>query len=88
MTSQLQAAAARHCSGRLMMLHEGGYSDVYVPFCGLSVIEQLAGHRTSVIDPYLREVSNWGYQGLQPHQQEVISKSVEVVELLKSKLGV
>lgn len=39
----LKAAAERHCQGRLVALHEGGYSEMYVPFCGLYFIEALAG---------------------------------------------
>jgi acetoin utilization deacetylase AcuC-like enzyme len=34
--------------GRVVAVHEGGYSEQYVPFCGLAVIEQLAGLRTKV----------------------------------------
>jgi acetoin utilization deacetylase AcuC-like enzyme len=37
--------------GRLAVIHEGGYSDYYVPFCGLAVVEALAGTRTGVEDP-------------------------------------
>jgi acetoin utilization deacetylase AcuC-like enzyme len=36
--------------GRVVAVHEGGYSEQYVPFCGLAVIEQLAGLRTKVRD--------------------------------------
>jgi acetoin utilization deacetylase AcuC-like enzyme len=39
--------------GRLAVIHEGGYSEMYVPFCGLAVLETLAGRRTPVEDPYL-----------------------------------
>lgn len=46
--SQLMRAAAEHCDGRLVAVHEGGYSDLYVPFCGLAVMEQLCGLRTKV----------------------------------------
>ncbi len=28
-----------------MLAHEGGYSAVYAPFCGLAVIEELAGKK-------------------------------------------
>lgn len=43
-----QAAAERHCQGRVVAVHEGGYSELYVPFCGLAVIEQLARTRSKV----------------------------------------
>jgi acetoin utilization deacetylase AcuC-like enzyme len=53
MTAQVQAAAQRLCDGRLLMVHEGGYAESYVPFCGLAVMEQLSGIRTEVEDPLL-----------------------------------
>lgn len=46
--SCMQAAADRHCDGRMVAVHEGGYSELYVPFCGLAVIEQLARTRSKV----------------------------------------
>jgi hypothetical protein len=35
------------------MVHEGGYAESYVPFCGLAVMEALSGIRTEVEDPLL-----------------------------------
>lgn len=46
-------AAERHCRGRLVLVHEGGYAEAYVPFCGLATIEELVGVRTAVEDPML-----------------------------------
>jgi hypothetical protein len=34
-------------------VHEGGYAEAYVPFCGLAVMEALSGIRTEVQDPLL-----------------------------------
>lgn len=51
MTAQLMAAADRLCAGRLALVHEGGYSEVYVPFCGHAVIATLAGSATAAPDP-------------------------------------
>ena len=51
MTRQIKQLATRHCGGKLVLAHEGGYSEVCVPFCGLAVMEELAGHRTMVQDP-------------------------------------
>lgn len=42
---------ARDCGGRLVIVHEGGYSEVHVPFCGHRVIERLAASRTHAPDP-------------------------------------
>ncbi|MDF0731383.1 class II histone deacetylase [Pseudomonas entomophila] len=53
MTAIVREAAERHCNGRLVLVHEGGYAEAYVPFCGLAAIEELAGLRTSVEDPML-----------------------------------
>ncbi len=48
MTEQVQQAADRLCGGKLVMVHEGGYAESYVPFCGLAVMEALSGIRTGV----------------------------------------
>lgn len=53
MTLQLKALAEQLCDGRLLAVHEGGYSEAVVPFCGLAVIEALAGKSTPVQDPFL-----------------------------------
>ncbi|MCA3559802.1 MAG: class II histone deacetylase [Aestuariivirga sp.] len=46
-------AAADLCNGRVVAMHEGGYSEAYVPFCGQALMEALSGHRTDVVDPNL-----------------------------------
>ena len=61
------------CKGKLVFVHEGGYSDVYVPFCGLAVIEELSGIKTNVVDLLKEDGLGWGYQSLQPHQADVIT---------------
>ena len=43
MTRQLMQAADKLCDGRLMMAHEGGYSEVHVPFCGHAVLQEMSG---------------------------------------------
>jgi len=68
-------AAEELCDGRLVMIHEGGYSTAYVPFCGLAVIEELAGVRTAVEDPFLEELAGLGGQELQPHQRLAIEEA-------------
>jgi acetoin utilization deacetylase AcuC-like enzyme len=60
------------CQGRLLAVHEGGYSTAYVPFCGLATMEELTGQRTEVGDPFLMVFGTLGGQALQPHQQQVI----------------
>jgi acetoin utilization deacetylase AcuC-like enzyme len=54
MTAQLMGAAKDLCGGRLVLVHEGGYSEVYVPFCGHAVLEELSKTAIRAADP-LRE---------------------------------
>ena len=51
MTAGLMAEAAELCDGRLAMAHEGGYSEVHVPFCGHAVIATLADSAIEAKDP-------------------------------------
>jgi acetoin utilization deacetylase AcuC-like enzyme len=46
-------AAQRLCGGKLVLIHEGGYAEAYVPFCGHAIVEELCGVRTDVTDPGL-----------------------------------
>jgi acetoin utilization deacetylase AcuC-like enzyme len=57
MTDRLMQAAGTLCQGRLVMVHEGGYSEAYVPFCGHAIMETLSGVRTDVEDPFLTFVT-------------------------------
>lgn len=52
MTKSVMAIADELCDGNLVAIHEGGYAEVVVPFCGLAVVEQLSGITTDVIDPF------------------------------------
>ncbi len=51
MTRAMMEAAEAHCGGRLVLVHEGGYSEAHVPFCGHAVIEELSGTSIRVPDP-------------------------------------
>jgi acetoin utilization deacetylase AcuC-like enzyme len=79
MASRIVAVAETLCAGRVVATHEGGYSNAYVPFCGLAVIEEFAGIRTSVVDPYLEELMQMGGQELQPHQAAAIDAAAALV---------
>ncbi|MGL6249697.1 MAG: class II histone deacetylase [Billgrantia desiderata] len=72
MTQQLKALAERIGGGKLVMIHEGGYSEGYVPLCGHAVLQALSGSRIAVPDPQDDEIAAWAYQSLQPHQRELI----------------
>jgi acetoin utilization deacetylase AcuC-like enzyme len=79
MASRVAAAADELCAGRLVATHEGGYSNAYVPFCGLPILEEFSGIRTQVTDPYLEELMQMGGQRLQPHQASLIAEAARLV---------
>ena len=72
MTASLKRLAERLGHGRLVLVHEGGYSEGYVPLCGHAAIRALADSHISVPDPQADEIAAWAYQDLQPHQRELI----------------
>ena len=72
MTQLLMQVAAETAAGRLVGIHEGGYSEAYVPFCGLAILETLAGHDSGIADPFRDVCGLAGGQTLQPHQDAVI----------------
>ncbi|MDE2456881.1 MAG: class II histone deacetylase, partial [Burkholderiales bacterium] len=80
LTRLLMDAAERLCGGRLAMFHEGGYSPVYVPFCGVAVLEELSGRRSPVVDPFLPFWENLPGQRLQAHQEAAITRAARLVE--------
>ena len=51
MTGHVKSLAQELCDGRLVLAHEGGYSEVYVPFCGHATIEALSGSKITAPDP-------------------------------------
>ena len=79
MAAMMVDVADRNSDGRLVVLHEGGYSPFHVPFCGLAVIEQLVGEPSGVADPYAT-LANLPYQDLQPHQADLIERAAELVD--------
>jgi acetoin utilization deacetylase AcuC-like enzyme len=80
MTRMLMAAADELCGGRLVLSHEGGYSPLYVPFCGVAVMEELTGVKTAVTDPMAARVAMTGKQELQPHQDAVIRQAEALIQ--------
>jgi acetoin utilization deacetylase AcuC-like enzyme len=76
MTARLTATAASLCEGRLVLCHEGGYSSTYVPYCGLAVIESLAGVRTDVVDPWLTDARRVRELPLREHERDAIDQAV------------
>ena len=52
MTEMTRDAADDLCGGKLVLVHEGGYSEAYVPFCGHAAIEALSGSNITAPDPW------------------------------------
>ena len=86
--TQIMLAVARDvCGGRLVACHEGGYSPAYVPYCGLAVIEELAGFRTGLEDPLLGLLAGFGGQEIQPHQELVVREAAKLAAGLPRATG-
>jgi acetoin utilization deacetylase AcuC-like enzyme len=52
MTLKTMDLANRLCDGKLVLVHEGGYSEAYVPFCGHATIAALSGSTITAPDPF------------------------------------
>jgi acetoin utilization deacetylase AcuC-like enzyme len=52
MGTAMRALADEICDGRLLVLQEGGYSQVYTPICTLFLLGALSGAQARVRDPY------------------------------------
>ena len=61
MTEMTMEAADELCDGRLTLVHEGGYSEVHVPFLGHQVLEALSGSKIHAADPFQQK-----FEGQQP----------------------
>ena len=52
LTEMIMSSASDLCNDRLLLVHEGGYSEIYVPFCGHHVLQQMSGSKITAEDPY------------------------------------
>lgn len=82
MAAALVALAEDVCDGRIVFSHEGGYSPVHVPFCGLAVLEALTGHETGVPDPFAQSFDASPAHELQPWQEKVIAQASMIADAL------
>jgi acetoin utilization deacetylase AcuC-like enzyme len=80
LTRLLMDAADELCGGRLVMSHEGGYSEMHAPYCGLAIMETLTGRRTGVVDPWQEPMTAWAGHELLPHQDAVIQAAAALVD--------
>jgi acetoin utilization deacetylase AcuC-like enzyme len=87
MTQALKKVAEKVCAGKIVMTHEGGYSPTYVPFCGLAVIETLAGVETEMKDALAEFWDVLPDQKLHDWQEERIQSIKSKLTFLSGKVG-
>ena len=63
-----------------MMAHEGGYSEVHVPFCGHAVLEEMSGSLIKVDDPLKARID--GQQPSKDFNNFVSTKIYEIEQQL------
>nr|WP_174505307.1 class II histone deacetylase [Acinetobacter sp. Marseille-Q1620] len=80
-TELTKKAAEDLCHGKLVMVHEGGYSEAYVPFCGLAAIEALSGISTPVQDKLIDFIQ------LQQPDQNFINFQNQRIDQLRESFG-
>ncbi len=52
MTRLVMSLADEVCAGKVAMAHEGGYSEMHVPFLGHAVLEEMSGSPVRAADPF------------------------------------
>ncbi|MCR9140168.1 MAG: class II histone deacetylase [Alphaproteobacteria bacterium] len=77
MTARLMEVADKHAKGRIIVTHEGGYSAIYVPYCGLAVLETLSGASATLEDPMAEFIAAYGGQDITPDQSKLIQSVKE-----------
>jgi acetoin utilization deacetylase AcuC-like enzyme len=85
LTQIVLAAAHDVCGGRVVACHEGGYSPAYVPYCGLAILEEMAGIQSGMADPLLDLLAAFGGQEIQPHQEAVVREAAKLAAGLAAR---
>jgi len=79
LTEAFLGLADEVCEGRLVVIQEGGYSPAYTPFCGMAVLEALAGVRVAE-DPFLEVFEPMPGQKLTEEQRRYVEAATGAVE--------
>lgn len=77
MTEVMKDIAESHCNGKLVFCHEGGYSNAYVPFCTLKIIEALSERETDVDDPFAPGANGYPDK-VYDHEQDAINQVIQI----------
>lgn len=78
MTNMVMDTAEKLCDGRVVAVHEGGYSEPYVPFCAHRVVEGLADIDSEMTDPFLPK-----FKEQQPEDTQVKWQIAEIDRMAK-----
>lgn len=80
MTEITKGIAERHCNGKMIAIHEGGYSTAYVPFCTLAILEEMSELDSGVEDPFNVFFTNMvPIKRLMEHQKDVVHNVMETI---------
>jgi acetoin utilization deacetylase AcuC-like enzyme len=79
MTELVLDVADACCGGRVLAIHEGGYSEAYAPFCCVAVLEALIGVKR-VDDPFLQYFVDRPGQLLQAHQSAAVERAAALLD--------
>lgn len=85
--AQLKAAAQRHCGGRMLVTHEGGYNEATTPFMALAMLEAISGVDTGVTDPYGVIMDNMPGHDILDHQRAAVDQASANLDLLRGVTG-
>jgi acetoin utilization deacetylase AcuC-like enzyme len=84
LSSTARDLAEELCGGRLVMTLEGGYSPLYTPWCGVSVIAALVDGIPSPEDPFAKDIQSLVRRQAAPHEVEAIEAAASQVELVRT----
>jgi acetoin utilization deacetylase AcuC-like enzyme len=78
LTGIIQQIAAHTAESRLVLAQEGGYSEIYAPYCTLAIFEALTGQRTGIEEPTSSErVEAWpASRAVSPDQRQAIETTI------------
>lgn len=82
MTARMKEVADDLCGGKLVLVHEGGYSEVYVPFCGHATIAELSSSKIDAPDPFAETFAQRQPQpGFQAYLDQVVDDLADYFQL-------
>lgn len=81
--AQLKHAAQKHCGGKMLVTHEGGYNEATIPFMALAMMEAISGVNTGVVDPYGEIMDNMPGHDILDHQRAAVDRAKKNLALLQ-----